>query len=73
MTSQLSCHVEKFPAIMVSEFGLDENNICIKFELWWKLFSEKVPCLAFHNKVMLKYVFNITTQWSVYSSLGYDG
>ena len=36
MTAQLSCHVQNFVAITLSEFGWEQNKIFIVFELWWK-------------------------------------
>ena len=37
MTTLLSCHVQNFVKISWSEFGLEQNEISITFELWlWK-------------------------------------
>ena len=42
-TAQLPCHVQNFVAIISLEFGWEQNEISITFELWWKIVSETAP------------------------------
>ena len=35
-TAQLSCHVQTFVVITSAEFGWEQNEFSITFELWWK-------------------------------------
>ena len=36
ITSKLSCHVQNLVVITLFEFGLEQNEVSLEFELWWK-------------------------------------
>ena len=69
-TGQLSGHVQNFLAITSFEFGWEQNEISLTFELWWKKYQWNGP-LGYKPSAFSSQMLNNMQIWADIYSLAY--